>query len=94
MSPEQYVIPYSARLTADQTTILPSFAATVQEDVERKLSKMILDKQFCGILDQGLGVLVVFEEGEEDEAYKGALETVTSMGEVVDNLYGKVKHIH
>lgn len=55
---------------------------------------MILDKQFCGILDQGLGVLVVFEEGEEDEAYKGALETVTGMGKVVDNLYGKIKHIH
>ena len=55
---------------------------------------MILDKQFSGILDQGLGVLVVFEENQENEAYKGALDTIKGMGEVVDNLYGKVKQIH
>jgi 26S proteasome regulatory subunit N6 len=63
-------------------------------DVERKLSKMILDKQFYGILDQGQGLLIVFEEGKEDVAYKEALGTITGMGHVVDNLYSRVKQIN
>ena len=55
---------------------------------------MILDKQFYGILDQGQGLLIVFEEGKEDVAYKEALGTITGMGHVVDNLYSRVKQIN
>ncbi len=57
--------------------------------VERKLSQMILDKKFHGILDQGEGVLIVFDEPIVDQTYEMALNTIQSMGKVVDALYKK-----
>ena len=64
-----------------------------QDIVERKLSQMILDKKFNGILDQGDGVLIIFDETAKDKTYESALETIQSMGKVVDSLYGKVKKL-
>lgn len=61
--------------------------------VEKKLSQMILDKKFNGILDQGEGVLIVFEETVVDKTYEMALETINSMGKVVDTLYQKAKKL-
>jgi len=61
--------------------------------VEKKLSQMILDKKFHGILDQGAGVLIVFEESETDKTYESALETIQHMGKVVDALYQKAKKL-
>lgn len=61
--------------------------------VEKKLSQMILDKKFQGILDQGEGVLIVFEERPVDKTYEMALETIHSMGKVVDTLYQKAKKL-
>ncbi|XP_014252652.1 26S proteasome non-ATPase regulatory subunit 11 [Cimex lectularius] len=61
--------------------------------VEKKLSQMILDKKFNGILDQGEGVLVVYEEPAVDKTYEMALETINSMGKVVDTLYQKAKKL-
>lgn len=55
--------------------------------VERKLSQMILDKVVVGVLDQGEGCLIVFEEGERDGGYDAALETIGRLGGVVDTLY-------
>jgi hypothetical protein len=50
---------------------------------------------FCctGILDQGAGVLVVFEETESDKTYETALDTIQDMGKVVDALYNKAKKL-
>lgn len=61
--------------------------------VEKKLSQMILDKKFSGILDQGDGVLIVFEETPVDQTYDKALEVIQHMGKVVDTLYQKAKKL-
>lgn len=63
------------------------------ENVERKLSQMILDKKFHGILDQGEGILIVFEEAEIDETYELVLDNINSMGKVVDTLYHTAKKL-
>ena len=47
-----------------------------------------------GILDQGQGVLIVFEDSSVDQTYTTALETISSMGKVVDSLYSRAKHLH
>lgn len=57
------------------------------QQVERKLSQMILDRVIIGVLDQGAGVLVVYEESERDQGYDAALETIEKLGNVVDVLY-------
>ena len=55
-----------------------------------RLSQMILDKVISGVLDQGSGCLIVFEEPETDKTYEAALETIKHMSTVVDLLYEKV----
>ncbi|GAA5796056.1 PCI domain-containing protein [Helicostylum pulchrum] len=59
------------------------------QQVEAKLSQMILDKKFHGILDQGAGCLIVFEELEEDKTYEAAVETLKQVDKVVSSLYQK-----
>eukprot|EP01137_Pigoraptor_chileana_P035929 Opistho-2@30709 len=61
--------------------------------VENKLSKMILDKTFYGILDQGAGALYVFEESQADKTYEAALDTIQSMGSVVESLFRKAQKL-
>ncbi|CCO31028.1 26S proteasome non-ATPase regulatory subunit 11 AltName: Full=26S proteasome regulatory subunit RPN6 [Rhizoctonia solani AG-1 IB] len=57
--------------------------------VEKKLSQMILDKVFYGVLDQGNGWLVVFDEPVVDETYDAAIQTIEQVGKVVQSLYDK-----
>ncbi|KAF8338166.1 PCI-domain-containing protein [Cantharellus anzutake] len=57
--------------------------------VEAKLSQMILDKVLNGVLDQGNGTLVVFDEPVADEAYPMAIQTIGQIGKVVEALYAK-----
>lgn len=55
--------------------------------VERKLGQMILDRVIVGVLDQGTGVLMVYEESERDKGYDAALDTIDKLSNVVDVLY-------
>ncbi|KAG0137879.1 putative 26S proteasome non-ATPase regulatory subunit 11 [Tuber indicum] len=55
--------------------------------VEAKLSQMILDKVFSGVLDQGSGCLIVFDEVGRDKSYDAALETIKKLSDVVEVLY-------
>ncbi|KAH9907873.1 PCI-domain-containing protein [Xylariomycetidae sp. FL2044] len=57
------------------------------QQVERKLSQMILDKIIIGVLDQGAGCLIIYDETHRDEAYDAALQTIEKLSNVVDVLY-------
>ncbi|KAF4731834.1 26S proteasome non-ATPase regulatory subunit 11, partial [Perkinsus olseni] len=71
--------------------------------VQKKLSEMILDETLLGTLDQGIGVLVVYDELEVERVQKRKAEESTSMyddalgdkatidacSNVVDSLYTK-----
>merc|ERR1711988_1034709 len=58
-----------------------------QPEVEKKLSQMILDKKFLGILDQETGVLVIFTSESRDKTFDDVIETIGAMNMVVDRLY-------
>jgi len=64
-----------------------------KEQVESKLSQMILDKKFSGILDQGAGVLIIFDEVEIDKTYESSIDILSHFSKVVDSLYQKAKKI-
>jgi len=54
--------------------------------IHKKLSQMILDKKFKGILDQGNGCLVVYEDKPEDKTYQNAVQSINNMDKVVQRL--------
>jgi 26S proteasome regulatory subunit N6 len=62
--------------------------------VEKKLALMILDKRISGVLQQdkteGI-MLTVYDLPKAENTYKFAIETIHSLGEVVDTLYKKNK---
>uniref|UniRef100_A0A7S0HHF0 PCI domain-containing protein n=1 Tax=Hanusia phi TaxID=3032 RepID=A0A7S0HHF0_9CRYP len=57
------------------------------ETVETTLSQMILDKKFNGILDQGSGALIAYEDLPDNATLETGLETIDHMSKVVDSLY-------
>ncbi|KAF8633522.1 hypothetical protein AX17_004428 [Amanita inopinata Kibby_2008] len=64
-----------------------------RQAVEAKLSQMILDNVFHGVLDQGRGCLLVFDEPKSDDTYGAAIETLEQVGKVVESLYAKTVKI-
>ncbi|CAN0099918.1 unnamed protein product, partial [Ectocarpus sp. 12 AP-2014] len=61
------------------------------DKVELKLSQMILDKKLLGILDQGKGQLVIYEEAVGDKVFTDGLEVMSNMGAVVNSLFSRVQ---
>ena len=47
-----------------------------------------------GTLDQGLGVLVLYDDTSVDKTYKASLQTISGIGTVVDALYAKAKALN
>ncbi|KAJ3511057.1 hypothetical protein NLJ89_g4317 [Agrocybe chaxingu] len=64
-----------------------------RQAVEAKLSQMILDKVLYGVLDQGRGCLLVYDQPEVDNMYGPAIETLEQVGKVVKSLYAKTIRI-
>jgi len=60
---------------------------------QSKLREMILDQKLNGTLDQGIGVLIVFEQEEVKSTYDNALKTIKNTSEVLDTLYGMAKQV-
>lgn len=60
---------------------------------QQKLSEMILDQKLKGTLDQGIGVLIVFEEEHVRSTYDNSLNCIKNTSEVLDTLYGMAKQI-
>ncbi|TIB11714.1 hypothetical protein E3P92_02346 [Wallemia ichthyophaga] len=57
--------------------------------IEGKLSQMILDKVFYGIIDQGNNCLIVFDPPHQDHLYDATLKTLGNVGQVVNGLFEK-----
>jgi len=88
------VEPYS-RVEIDHVAKLAKLPV---DRVQRKLSDMILDNKLRGTLDQGIGVLIVFDAEEESLAkssslYHEILDTIDNMSACVDALFDKSKTI-
>ncbi|ETW08594.1 hypothetical protein H310_01140 [Aphanomyces invadans] len=61
--------------------------------IETKLSQMILDHKFHGILDQGRGQLIVYENPSEDKTYKAGLGVIENVGHIVDTLFRRAEKL-
>ncbi|CAR24210.1 PCI domain-containing protein [Lachancea thermotolerans] len=59
------------------------------QQVEGKLSQMILDKVFYGVLDQGNGWLYIYETPHQDATYDSSLELIGQLNKVVEQLFEK-----
>jgi len=59
--------------------------------VTRKLSHMILDKKLHGILDQGAGAVIMYDNIQEDQTYEYAIQTLEALEEVVDQLLDRAR---
>lgn len=64
------------------------------QQIEGKLSQMILDKIFYGVLDQGNGWLYIYETPHQDATYDSALELIGQLDKVVDQLYEKASILY
>lgn len=81
-----------ATVTLRKSLLFYSFAGSI-EFTKMSPQSTALPRLPAGILDQGEGVLIVFEEPVVDKTYEAALETIQNMSKVVDSLYNKAKKL-
>jgi len=81
------VLPYSCVEIAHVASLIK----LPEPEVERKLSQMILDRRFAGILDQGKGHLIIYENSSEDKAFTKGLSVIANIGTVVEALANHAK---
>ena len=62
--------------------------------VERKLSQMILDHRFSGILDQGKGHLIIFPPKKDVSNMTKGLEIIENMSQAVQTLAARAKKLN
>lgn len=65
-----------------------------EPQVVQKLSQMILDHKFQGILDQGRGHLIIYDRSTEDVTFARGMEVIANMGEVVEALASRTKALN
>ena len=63
------------------------------EQVQLKLSEMILDGKIHATLDQGRGCLIIFEEEAENKCYEHSLDTFKNLDQCMDSLYLKAQKL-
>ncbi|KAL7424353.1 26S proteasome regulatory subunit rpn6 [Cryptotrichosporon argae] len=68
---------------------IASEVGQMRDVVEEKLSQMILDQVFWGVLNESEGTLEVFDEPQEEPLLSTALDTMKQMGGVIQALYEK-----
>eukprot|EP01083_Nonionella_stella_P167753 564646_1 len=61
------------------------------QTIQSKLSQMILDKKFNGILDQGTGAIIVFDEEPIATVYQNAVQSIDVLNDAVQQLFIKSK---
>lgn len=61
------------------------------ERVQQKLGSMILDKKLSATLDQGVGVLILFDDAPTPQMYSDVLTSIKNLSQVVDTLYEKAR---
>jgi len=54
---------------------------------------MILDGRLNGILDQGKGQLIVYEDNEKDLAMEKGLEVIANMDNVISSLFVRSRQL-
>lgn len=64
------------------------------QQVEGKLSQMILDKVFYGVLDQGNGWLIIYDEPSKDATYESSINLIKNLSNLVDLLYDKASALN
>ena len=76
-----------------QISHLSSVLNLPMDQIEHKVSQMILDNELYGILDQNSGVLIIFEEETDDILYHTSIDTMKKLEVVVNSLFQKVGQV-